>query len=158
MLFTLSSKGKIEVEALVLKPVIILKTINILCYLPFAVYGDFSYFKNLCISRKSHWLLCGLHSVHIAYSTDCFTWAQGPRDRCSPRLSCFSRSAVLKILGIKAPSHWKWRMPESFCLCRLYLSMFTLFSSQFKEILIIYVNNNTLDFSFFGCPSWHADS
>ena len=36
--------------------------------------------------------------------------------------------------------------------------MFTLFNSQFKEILIIYVNNNALDFSIFGCTSWHAES
>ena len=36
--------------------------------------------------------------------------------------------------------------------------MFTLFNSQFKEILIIYVNNNALDFSIFGYTLWHVES
>ena len=145
MLFNLSSKVKIEVEALVLEPVIILKTIHILCYWPFAAYGDFSYFKSLCISRKPHWPLVAHTLFTQPIPQTALPGHRAPETGVLPDV-LVSLDQQSSNFGIKAPSHRKWRMPESFCLCRLYLPMFTLFNSQFREILIIYVNNNTLDF------------
>lgn len=95
-------------------------------------------------AEKSDWLL---HSHALpAHSLFCKVLPLSVASQSQPPSE---KSLLLWISSsqtTQSPFALKTEEPEGFCLCQLFLSVFTLVEIQFKEMLAVYAHNNPMGF------------